>query len=104
MESNNQYMQQQLMMQSSFLIDYNEPSQMDLTRMVFGPDATEISAIDGKHKIVRAANQTLTGGSHVRRVSNMSANTLDQSAFNCEVHDQDESLIDPNRNQVGDNY
>ena len=37
-------------MQSSFLIDNNEPSQMDMTRMLFGPDAAvDISAIDGKN-------------------------------------------------------
>ena len=34
----------------------------------------------------------------------MSGNTMDQSAFNCEVQDQDESLIGQNRNMVGDNY
>jgi len=50
LENNNQYMQQQLAMQSSFLIDNNEPSQMDMTRMLFGPDAAvDISAIDGKN-------------------------------------------------------
>ena len=94
LESTNQQMQQQLLLQNSFLVENNyEPSQMDLTRVVFGPDAAEISAINGRASNALAGRDRSSGGAHRRNASNVSRNALDESNFNCEVRDQDDSHL-----------
>lgn len=80
---------------------------MDLTRAVFGPDAPDISVIAGRPSNLAAArsgNQRYSGGPQQRNASLISKNALDESNFNCEVPDQDESQIEQNKNGLGDNY
>ena len=103
-------MQQQLVMQSSFLVDNNlesSVSQMDLTRAVFGPDAPDLSVIAGRPSTLaplKSSNQRYSGGTQQRNVSTVGMNALDESNFNCEVPEQDESQIVPSKNALGDNY
>lgn len=106
LESSNQQMQQQLLLQSSFLIDNNYEPSVDLTRVVFGPDAPELSVINGRPSNQTAARDRYrySGGAQRRDASAVSRNALDESNFNCEVQDYDESQIVENKNVVADNY